>query len=156
MDASRRVQAVASIYRDVYGPSGQIDVAQHLQQLCEVAEQSCAAAKCKIRLSVPSNRIVWTLDRVMPVSLIANELMTNAFRHGLAQGPGTIAVSLRRLNGNFELCVSDTGGRLPADFDLTRHAGFGLSIVEGLARQIGGSVHLPGGEHAGFAITFPA
>jgi two-component sensor histidine kinase len=96
------------------------------------------------------------MDQTMLVSLIASELMTNAFRHGLAQGAGTIAVSLRRLDRAFELCVSDTGGRLSPDFDLAEHAGLGLSIVNRLATEIGGSVHLQDGERTGFVVTFPA
>jgi two-component system, sensor histidine kinase PdtaS len=156
LEASRRVQIVASLYRDTYVPDEQVDVARHLQHLCHAAEQSFAATSCKITLTIPPAPIVWSVDRVMPVSLIANELITNAFRHGLAQGPGTITVSLRRLDGNFELCVSDTGGRLPGDFDVAKHAGLGLSIVDGLAREIGGSVRLVDSAHAGFAVTFPA
>lgn len=155
LDASRRVRAIASLYRDIYVPSEGVAVAQHLQHLCQAAEQSFDLANCKVSVSVPSEPIAWDMDRIMVVSLIANELMTNAFRHGLAQGPGEIAVSLRRLNGEFELCVSDTGARLPPDFDLARHAGLGLSIVDRLASEIGGSVRCLSGESARFVVTFP-
>lgn len=154
LDASRRVHAVASLYRDMYVPGEQRDIARHLRHLCQAAQASFANAT--VTVSVPSEPIDWTMDKIMLVSLIANELMTNAFRHGLAQGPGTIAVSLRRLNGEFELCVSDTGGRLSPDFDLAKHAGLGLSIVERLASEIGGRVRWLAGEHAGFVVTLPA
>jgi len=156
LDASRRIQAVASLYRDAYKPGEQVDVAQHLRHLCQAAEQSFATGDCKMTVSVPSEPLPCSLERIMPVSLIANELLTNAFRHGLAQGPGTIAVSLRRLNGELELCVSDTGERLSPDFDLGKHAGLGLSIVDRLATEIGGRVRLLHEGHAGFAVTFPA
>ena len=154
LDASRRVHVVASLYRDLYVPSDQVGVAEHLRHLCRAAEEGFAHAK--ITVSVPSDPIAWSMDKVMLVSLIASELMTNAFRHGLAQGTGTIAVSLRRLDDAFELSVSDTGGRLPPDFDLAMHAGLGLSIVKRLASEIGGSVRRLDREGAGFAVTFPA
>lgn len=155
-DASRRLHAVASLYQNTYVPSEDVDVAQHLQRLCQAAQQSFVHPECRITLSVPVNATSWGMEKIMPVSLIANELITNAYRHGLAQGPGTIAVSLRHLNGEFELCVSDTGHRLPHDFDLAKHAGLGLSIVDRLASEIGGTVRLLDGEHAGFVVTFPA
>jgi len=154
LDASRRVQAVASLYRNIYVPSEQVDVGEHLQHLCTAAQEGFAGAR--ITVSIPTAPVACSLDKIMLVSLIANELLTNAFRHGLAQGKGTIAVSLRRLNGEIELCVSDTGGRLSPDFDLARHAGLGLSIVDRLATEIGGRVRLLDRERAGFAVTFPA
>ena len=155
-DASRRLHTVASLYRDTSAPSEDVDIGQHLQRLCQTAQQSFVQADCRITLSAPVHATSWSMEKIMPVSLIANELITNAYRHGLAQGPGTIAVSLRDLKGEFELCVSDTGHRLPRDFDLAKHAGLGLSIVDRLACEIGGTVRLLDGEHAGFVVTFPA
>jgi two-component sensor histidine kinase len=154
LDASRRVQALASLYRDNYTPSEQVDARQYLQHLCTAAEEGFAEAN--ISLSVPPDPVLWSMDKTMLVSLIMNEFMTNAFRHGLAQGPGTIGVSLRRVDGEFEVSVWDTGGRLSHDFDLADDAGLGLSIVDRVATEIGGRVRLLESEPAGFAVTFPA
>ena len=156
VDASRRVQTVASLYHALYVPGEHVDVARHLKHVCQTAEQGFAEAGCKVAVSVPTDAIAWSMDKTMLVSLIANELITNAFRHGLAQGSGTIAVSLRRLDGEFELCVADTGGRLPPDFDVAAHAGLGLSIVERLASEIGGIVRVLDGKPPAFTVTFPA
>ena len=88
-----------------------MEARQHLQHLCKTAEQGFAEAN--ITLSVPSDPVFWSMDKTMLVSLILNEFLTNAFRHGLAQGRGTIEVALRRLNGEFELYVSDTRPSVP-------------------------------------------
>jgi two-component sensor histidine kinase len=155
LDASGRVQTIASLYQALYVPGEQVDVARQLGYVCQAAERGFAEAGCKVTISVPSEPIAWPMDKTMLVSLIANELITNAFRHGLAQGPGTIAVSLRRLNGEFELCVADTGGRLPPGFEVAAHAGFGLSIVDRLASEVGGTVRVLDGEQPAFTVTFP-
>ena len=55
-------------------------------------------------------------DRIQPIGLMVNELVTNAAKHGA----GTITVSYKILGDNHELSVSDEGDGLPDGFDLGR------------------------------------
>lgn len=70
------------------------------------------------------------------------------------RGPG--GSRSRTVNSGLELSVSDDGGRLPADFDLTSQAGFGLSIVRRLASEIGGQVRVLSDGQSRFIVTVPA
>jgi two-component sensor histidine kinase len=74
----------------------------------------------------------------MPLSLIVNELVTNAVKHGMANGTGEIVVNLTEHKGDFSLSVEDPG----EGFDLAavRRTSSGLQLVSGLARQIHGKV----------------
>jgi two-component sensor histidine kinase len=74
----------------------------------------------------------------MPLALIANELLTNAVKYGLnGQGAGTLRVRLRREDDSFLFYVEDNGPGF--DLQLVQHRSSGLRLVQGLARQLGGT-----------------
>ena len=77
-------------------------------------------------------------DAAMPLALILNELFTNAVKHGVnGKGRGRIGVSLRQNEDRFVLAVEDEG----PGFDLNemRSRSSGLFLIQGLARQLGGT-----------------
>lgn len=74
-------------------------------------------------------------DFVNAYALLLNELMTNAFMHGLQGRPGKIGVDLFRKDHDIILEVSDPGpgfGRRDHD-----KGSFGLNIIYGLCSQVG-------------------
>ena len=88
-------------------------------------------------MDAPSG-IALAADKAIPLALIANELISNAVKHG--GGERRISVRLVRSGANkVELSVRDSGDGLPAGFDIngtqgTRH--LGMQIVQALARQL--------------------
>jgi two-component sensor histidine kinase len=75
-------------------------------------------------------------DTAVPLALILNELITNAAKHGVGAGRGTIRVALTREPDGFVLSVEDDGPGF--DLQAVRARASGLRLVEGLARQIRG------------------
>ncbi|GAB5459383.1 MAG: hypothetical protein Hens3KO_24130 [Henriciella sp.] len=74
-------------------------------------------------------------DFVNAYALLLNELMTNAFMHGLQGKPGKIVVDLFQKDHDIILEVSDPGpgfGRRDHD-----KGSFGLNIIYGLCSQVG-------------------
>jgi two-component sensor histidine kinase len=97
-------------------------------------------------------------EQILALGLIANELVTNAKKHGA----GTIKVTFRtRGRGEYELCVLDEGPGLPEGFAPDRHApgSLGMKLVALLASQLGGRLSAsanPAGRGASFSVTFAA
>ncbi len=89
------------------------------------------------------------------VSLIANELVANAVKHG----DGPISVSLRRTGGNAELAVEDGGPGFPTEFEPDEMETAGLELVRSLAEwDLQGSVRFENRKDGGgcVTVTFPA
>jgi two-component sensor histidine kinase len=112
-------------------------------------------------VQVQATDILLGTNTVVPLGLIVNELLSNAFKYAYAGGrAGTVAVVLHAdaVTGNYRLTVTDDGPGLPPGFVLAKASSLGLRLVKSLARQLNGELLLPppGGKGAKFVVTFPA
>jgi two-component sensor histidine kinase len=67
---------------------------------------------------------------------------------------GTIMVSASNTNGIIILSLQDDGIGMPDDVSPENPSGFGLQLVNGLARQLGGTVKLERGDGTRFVLEF--
>lgn len=92
-----------------------------------------------------------------PLGLILTELVTNAIKHAFPdRQAGEISISLERNDPLITLRVADNGVGFPANFNLAQSASLGLTLVELLTRQIGGSFHIEHGNGTGCVVVFPS
>lgn len=109
----------------------------------------------EIALATKTVPVKLSVDQAVPLGLIANELVTNAFKH-CSDGRATISIELSRNASELTLTVSDTGVGMSADYDRSAHRGLGMKVIELLTRQLKGSLTLPeAGNAACFCITVP-
>ena len=74
-----------------------------------------------------------------PLGLIANELVTNSLKHAFPlDGRGSIKVTFRRLESQFELVVEDNGCG-PTAAPKTEGGGLGTMLIQRLSAQLQGS-----------------
>ncbi|TVQ27921.1 MAG: hypothetical protein EA382_02755 [Spirochaetaceae bacterium] len=79
-------------------------------------------------------------DTLFLLGLITNELLTNVMKYAFdCDTGGVIILSLEKSANQLTLTVQDNGVGLPPGFDLESTQGFGLTLVNMLARQLGGS-----------------
>ena len=158
-DATRRVSTVARVHQRLYLDE-HIDTMSFDEFLIEMCDElgralgaesgprlECRAAKCRL-----------PVDKAIPVALIVNELVTNAFKYGYPDNrAGTIRVICETALQEVALSVSDDGEPLPPAFDPAKSEGLGMKLVSALTTQIGGKLELIAG-HAGksFVVRFPA
>ncbi len=142
-DAARRVAAMAAAQRALYASGADTFAAsEFLDAVASAARQGLAG---RFRVEIAPTQAELSNEMAMPLSLILNELLTNAVRHGVRQAGSdrgaTIRIGLDHDDGGFALQVADEGPgfdfheRLPA-----RNSTSGLNLVHGLARQLGGDL----------------
>lgn len=88
--------------------------------------------------------VVLPAEQAKSLALAVNELVINAFRHGLGRSrQGSISVLTETGATDMRITVRDEGRGLPEDFDIRRDRGLGLTIARGLVeRNLGGSLSL--------------
>jgi two-component sensor histidine kinase len=93
--------------------------------------------------------------RAVSLGLIVNELITDALKHAFPDGrTGVITLTLHRHDKETVLTVSDDGVGLPEGFRLDSAQGVGLTIVEALRHQLGGSLEAASTPGACFTLRF--
>ncbi len=94
-------------------------------------------------------------DRAISLALIANELITNAFKYAFpGETAGRIEVRFSRDPRQWRLHIADNGVGLPENFDSRRSGSLGMRIVDALTRQLGATLEArPGGPGAVFVIS---
>ncbi len=156
--AASRVAAIARVHRHLHSMDGRQTVAfrQYLEDLCRNYSTMLTSEMRPDQVIVVEG-IEVQLPTVMgiPLSLIANELITNAVKHG----EGQITVKLERQSEKgHALSVRNDGSVLPEGFDPEACEGLGMSLVLGLAAQIGGELqidHGDTGDGTRFTVLFP-
>jgi two-component sensor histidine kinase len=151
---------MALVHEQLYraGDLSVIDFAQYTQQLLQQIADTQGDVSARVALHREIARVDLGIETAVPLGLIINELVTNAYKHAFAHGRrGTIELLLRPLEGGrFELSVSDDGPGLPAGFDVTRAESLGLRLVHSLVEQVGGELSVTAAADPGcrFAIRF--
>lgn len=112
-----------------------------LQAIGDALRQSFAEMSGRVRLQVTSDQIALSADDAIPMALLANEVMTNAYKHAFPNdSSGEITVNLRRAPENaLVLQITDTGvGRRSGNGESGR--GLGLSLIRTFAAQLRGTL----------------
>ena len=137
-DASQRLIAVGAVQQMLYG-SDSFSGVDAQEFLTTITSAVLLASGQHAHLLAQADPIELANDLAVPVSLILNELIANALKHGRpCEGEPEIHIELKYANGDYVLLVQDNG----PGFDLvdTRKRASGLGLVRGLVRQLGGSV----------------
>lgn len=137
-DASRRVAAMAAAQQILYeeGKPASFSAKDFLESVCATAKSSFSD---DVNIVVEEASGVLSNDTAMPLALILNELLTNAVKHAInGDGGGTIRVGLAQEGAGYELRVEDGGPGFELAAAIRRRSS-GLGLVNGLARQLGGS-----------------
>lgn len=94
-------------------------------------------------------------EALLPLALVSNELLTNAFKYGLHEGQGRISVTFRRSGDVYQLSVRDSGPGFPDTGAARNSSSSGLQFVRGIARQLGGGFEISNAGGACCRFSFP-
>jgi two-component sensor histidine kinase len=118
--------------------------------------QLFATQKRQIDFEFGNSDIALNVDTAVPLGLILNELLTNAYKYLPLNGENKVVIDLLDLeNGHYQFIFQDNGPGLNADIDLNNVTSIGLSIVKRLVTQLEGKMHYEYNNGAKFVITFP-
>lgn len=105
---------------------------------------------------IEADTVIVELEKAVPLSLILNELVSNALLHAFTgRHEGTLQIHLRRTGENeATLIISDNGKGFPDNTSLTEPSTLGLTLILGLVQQIDGTIELNRDGGTTFIIKF--
>jgi two-component sensor histidine kinase len=116
---------------------GVVEFGQFLRDLCTDLSHS-AMIEQGHHIDVQADTRDLPTDKVIPLALIVNELVTNAVKYAYPSGThGPIRVQFRsEPDGSFEVHVADDGVGLPPGFDPAATRSLGMRMVHALLGQV--------------------
>ncbi|HZI76829.1 MAG TPA: histidine kinase dimerization/phosphoacceptor domain -containing protein [Gemmatimonadales bacterium] len=157
--ASARIEAVVRVHSMLHdaGSTERVQFDRYLQTICSALKVSFKVDGRHRELELEADPLDLPADMAVPLALVVNELVTNAFQHAFREGqPGTVWVQLaREPDGMHRLTVADDGRGLPKKVDLSGRIGLGLQMVAAMAVQLGAKLSIGHKAGARFTLTLP-
>ncbi|MFP4490544.1 MAG: sensor histidine kinase [Spirochaetaceae bacterium] len=157
-DSIERIRSISLVHQYLYQSSNQnsVDFGAFVDEFVADLSRTYEIGG-EIRIASEIDDVSVHIDSAVPVSLIINELVTNAFKYAFPDGRGgTITVSISENPENMiVLSVRDNGVGLPEDFDIETGNSLGMRLIQGLTQQIDGTLQFSKEKGTAFFITFP-
>ena len=138
--AINRINAMALVHEKIYRTDELvcIDLESYLEDLVPNLLQTVDASRIDWLLAM--EKLPVSLDQIVPLGLIFNELVTNTIKHGLnPDGDTLIRIETAVAGRAVEIVYSDGGSGPPADSVQSSGECLGLQLVDNLAAQLGGA-----------------
>ncbi|MBI4785365.1 MAG: PAS domain S-box protein [Oscillatoriophycideae cyanobacterium NC_groundwater_1537_Pr4_S-0.65um_50_18] len=164
-DSQNRIASIALVHEKLYRSKdlAQIDCTQYIQDLTIYLFDSYNTSANQIKLIVEVENGHLDIETVIPCGLIINELVSNALKHAFpGNRKGEIRVRFSQSSETSEapgqerstLVIQDNGIGLPQNFDIQTTKTLGLTLVQGLAKQIGATIEIKSQQGTEFTLTF--
>ena len=156
-EAQDRINSMALLHQLLYRNNQMTSLLfnEYLDGLISQISSGFALTKKNIELKTNFITLELDLDTAIPLGLITNELVSNAYKHAFNGKEGLITIELSKLFKNtYQLKIADNGQGLPANFDLHSNDSLGLDIVCILSEQINAELKIYNDNGAKFDIIF--
>ena len=137
-EASNRLLSMSVIHEALsYGEGGTLNLKDVIMQIVPQTQASMVGPQRHIRIRVAkADDVILTTNKVTTCSLVFNELLLNAVKHGFRdQQSGEICIFLHDKTDHVELIMEDTGQGLPENFSPEANASIGLDIIRTLVQD---------------------
>ncbi|HEY1038808.1 MAG TPA: tetratricopeptide repeat protein [Bacteroidia bacterium] len=154
-----RIKSMALIHEKLYQSDNlkEINLSDYLDSFMEQLSNLLFFKEKGISYELNVEKINLDIDRIVPLGLIMNELITNSVKHAFKETKsGKIEIKGNTNNGNFIISVTDNGKGMPEKFVLEKTNSLGIRLIRGLANQIKAKVEIasvPG--KTSFSLSIP-
>jgi two-component sensor histidine kinase len=131
---AHRVRALTSVNQQLEstGSPHTVDLGQYLLAISGSLFKFQGDSAAEIRLDTEIAQVAIATERAQAIGLIANEFITNSFKHAFRDRGGSLTITLSHHDGEATLTLADDGPGMPAE----RKPGLGLRLIDLLCQQI--------------------
>ncbi len=152
-----RVDAMAMIHQKLYMDEvgASINMTDYLQSLCLslAASYGHDSSTVEVDVSLPDTKI--DIDKAIPVGLMVNELVTNAFKYAFNNTAAPrVMVRMNQEGGKVKLIVADNGSGFDPALIGRKKESFGMKLVNMLVSQLKGEMTIEQNNGAVFTVIY--
>ncbi len=153
-DARQRIASMALTHQMLYQKQTLVAVAMkdYLETLIKQIADSYELPHIELYTKIECENRSLDLDTAIPLGLLVNELLTNAYKHAFkGRDSGKISVLLNQVAENCSLTISDNGVGLPSGAEVT-NSSLGMELVHILVDQLNCSLTIDKNAGTAFII----
>lgn len=151
-EAINRVSAMAMIHEKLYQEDlSKIELDNYIHSLVKSLIGNYAVDAEKVRYKVNVGEVSIDIQRIVPMALILNELVSNSLKHGnISEHIIELSIDLNRIDDSLFLNYHDNGSWK----DELGKKSFGLQLIDVLCSQLDGEYNLEKEHEINYTFTF--
>jgi len=158
LESQNRVKSIALVHEELYQSMDldRIDYTRYLRKITRNIFDTYKVDTNRISLRLSEETVYLTISKAVPCSLIVNELISNSLKHAFPDGRiGKVSIEFMLFHGEYILRYSDNGVGMPPNFRIESPKTLGLELINGLVKQLTGTMKIDLGEGIRYEIRFP-
>lgn len=157
-DSQNRISAMALVHEMLYSTRDFVftRLSQYVHFLTESLFMSYAPPSHQIRIVQDiDEELFFEIDRMIPLGLIINEMVSNSLKHAFPAGKGEIRIAASvDEEGWCILTYSDNGMGLPDGFQIEDSESLGMQLIVMLTEQLDGTLDYDNHSGLSYRVTF--
>lgn len=158
-DGQQRIEAMSLIHQRLYTRDNitEINIREFISDLVDSLQSAYGFGKDSITIKLDIQDELMNVDQAIPLSLIVNELVTNAFKYAYEDNDKPeLTIRLTKDKTGIYLVVADNGKGVNIDEWKDKEGSFGKELIQTFVQQLNGELSLKVDNGTQFNLYIPA
>lgn len=152
-----RIKSIAKVHEKLYESTtlSEIPLDTYITEITEEIEKAYSSKEKDIEIIIDADPITVNINDAIPIGLILNELINNAFKHSYKDyESGILKIKLQKGTEGILLSVESDGNKMDSNFDAANSDSLGMTLIEVLVKRINGRLEIEQDDWTRFKIIF--
>ena len=158
METENRIRSMALIHEKLYktGNLASLGIGNYIEELSFNIIESYENHNIKIKLSFDLEDREFSIDKLIPLGLIINEVLSNALKHAFYDRvEGNVWISLQSGITHSIMTIKDDGLGADLSIDELKEDSLGMELILSLTEQLDGELDINTSNGFEYIFSFP-
>ncbi len=158
LDGKNRVRAMSLIHQFLYKKNDLVnmELGEYFEKLVKELFEAYQVTEKRIKVNYDIDKVEIDIDRVIPLGLIFNELMTNILKYAFPNGKtGEVDIKLKKEQNDIVFEINDNGVGLKNKTDVDDGNSFGFTLIDALLQKWNGKFMINSSHGTNAKIIIP-
>jgi two-component sensor histidine kinase len=138
-ESKDRIKSMSLIHQKLYQEDNLtgIESESYFTELIESLCQTYGLSESKATRSIKIENLLLDVDTAIPLGLIINEMVSNAFKYGVDKENGEFVFEFGHNTSNeLQIIIKDNGPGIPDGFDISKSKSYGMKLIQSLSKKL--------------------
>jgi len=138
-NSQNRIKSMSLIHQKLYKEKNitGIETKIYFTELIDSLALSYGIDTTKVKMNISIENILLDVDTAIPLGLVLNELISNAFKHGVDKEIGEFSIRFEKpSNTHLLLQINDNGQGFPPNFNWNNLESYGMKLIHTLCKKL--------------------